>query len=91
MDMMEAARQGCVRTLYEPRNYRVGKATYLPRAKTRRETLLDIQPPVEVVQVVRLDRVLNDQVAPHVKTISFFGCHFACYACDRDDRSHKWI
>jgi len=45
MSMMEFARQGCVRTLYEPRDYRVGKATYveLGAAKTARETLLDVK------------------------------------------------
>jgi len=43
MSMMEFARQGCVRTLHEPRSYRAGKATYQERAKTRRETVLDIR------------------------------------------------
>lgn len=43
MSMMEFARQGCARTLYEPRGYRAGKAVYLEKGKTRRETVLDIQ------------------------------------------------
>jgi len=41
--MMESARQGCVRTLYEPRYYRAGKVTLLERGKTARDTLLDIR------------------------------------------------
>jgi len=42
---MEFARQTQVHSLYEPRTYRVGKVSGIGGAKTKRETILDIQGP----------------------------------------------